>query len=251
MTQNIYDTADFFEGYSRLPRSVRGLEGAPEWPSVRALLPDLSGHKVVDLGCGFGWFCRWARGRGASDVLGIDVSDNMLVRARAMTKDTAITYRRADLEELELPEAPFDLAYSSLAFHYLENLDRLLATVYRALKPGGRLVFSAEHPLLTAPSRPGWTVDSEGRKTWPIDSYLREGQRVTDWLAKGVIKQHRTIGTYFNLLVKCGFTVTHIEEWGPTNEQIAAQPDLAEERERPTFFLMGALRSDTPGGRGA
>ena len=52
MTQNIYDDPKFFEGYSRLPRSVAGLDGAPEWPALRALIPNLQGCSVVDLGCG-------------------------------------------------------------------------------------------------------------------------------------------------------------------------------------------------------
>ena len=50
MTQNIYDDPSFFAGYSRLPRSVRGFAGAPEWPSLRALLPDVRGLRLVDLG---------------------------------------------------------------------------------------------------------------------------------------------------------------------------------------------------------
>ena len=152
MTQNIYDNPEFFAGYSRLGRSVEGLEGAPEWPALSALLPELRGRKAVDLGCGFGWFCRWAREQGAAEVLGIDVSENMLVRARADTADAAITYLRADMERVELPEAAFDVAYSSLALHYIENLERLLANVHRALVPGGYLVFSAEHPIFTAPA---------------------------------------------------------------------------------------------------
>lgn len=60
MTQNIYDDPDFFEGYGQLPRSRDGLDGAPEWPSLRAMLPNVAGRRVVDLGCGYGWFCRWA-----------------------------------------------------------------------------------------------------------------------------------------------------------------------------------------------
>jgi SAM-dependent methyltransferase len=242
MTQNIYDNPEFFAGYSRLGRSVDGLHGAPEWPALRALLPDLRGLRVVDLGCGFGWFCRWAHRQGAAEVVGIDVSEKMLARARADTADPAITYLRADLERVELPETSFDVAYSSLALHYIENLERLLATVYRALVPGGRLVFSAEHPIFTAPTRPGWSVDADGRKQWPIDSYLCEGQRRTDWLAKGVIKQHRTLGTYLNLLLRPGFTLSHVEEWGPTDEQVAARPALAEERLRPMFLLVAARR---------
>jgi ubiquinone/menaquinone biosynthesis C-methylase UbiE len=122
MTQNIYDDEDFFREYSRLPRSVAGLDAAPEWPALRALLPDLDGLTVVDLGCGFGWFCRWVREQGAASVLGIDASENMLARAIAATGDPAMTYTRADMEWLELPPASFDLAYSSLALHYVDRL---------------------------------------------------------------------------------------------------------------------------------
>ena len=75
MTQNIYDDEGFFREYSRLPRSVAGLDAAPEWSALRALLPDLDGLTVVDLGCGFGWFCRWVREQGAASVLGIRAPD--------------------------------------------------------------------------------------------------------------------------------------------------------------------------------
>jgi len=220
---------------------VRGLDGAPEWPALRALLPDLAGKRVVDLGCGFGWFCRWAAAQGAAQVLGLDVSENMLARARAASAHE-IVYERADLETLSLPEASFDLAYSSLAFHYVENVAGLLATVHRALGPGGKLVFSVEHPIYTAPSHPGWVMDAPGRRTWPIDGYSSEGSRTTDWLAKGVVKQHRTIGTTLNLLIRAGFAIAHVEDFAPTAAQIQANPALAEERERPMFLLVAAGR---------
>jgi len=242
LTQNIYDDERFFAGYSRLPRSVEGLDGAPEWPALRALLPDLRGLDVLDLGCGFGWFCRWARQQGAAHVLGVDVSEKMLARARATTEDPAITYSRADLERLQLPAASFDLVYSSLALHYVEALDRLMATMHRSLVHGGRLVLSVEHPIYTAPDEPGWSVDAAGRKRWPLDGYLEEGPRSTDWLTRGVIKQHRTIATYLNLLLGLGFAISHVEEWGPTREQIAARPELADERQRPPFLLVAARR---------
>lgn len=69
MAQNIYDNPDFFAGYIQLPRQVQGLDGAPEWPATRAMLPDLSGRRVIDLGCGFGWASRWMREQGAASVL--------------------------------------------------------------------------------------------------------------------------------------------------------------------------------------
>jgi SAM-dependent methyltransferase len=242
MTQNIYDDPGFFGGYSRLPRSQGGLDAMPEWPNLRAMLPDLAGRRVVDLGCGFGWFCRWAREAGAASVLGLDVSENMLARARAETADTAITYERADLDRLDLPAASFDLAYSALTLHYLEHLDAMLATVHRALVPGGCLVFSAEHPIYTAPSAPRWVGDEPGHRTWPLDDYLKEGRRSTDWLAPGVIKQHRTLATYLNLLIGLGFAILRVEEWGPTPADLAAHPEWADEVHRPAFLLVSARR---------
>jgi SAM-dependent methyltransferase len=207
MTQNIYDDEGFFAGYSRLPRSIHGLDMMPEWPAMRAMLPELRGASIVDLGCGFGWFCRWAAMQGAARVLGLDVSEKMLARARAETRDPAIAYERADLDRLDLPLAAFDLAYSALALHYLENLDGMLAVVHRALVPGGWFVFSAEHPTVTAPSVKEWMVAAAGHKIWPIDHYLDEGPRTTDWLAPGVVKQHRTLATYLNLLIGAGFAI--------------------------------------------
>ncbi|RVA54542.1 class I SAM-dependent methyltransferase [Mesorhizobium sp. M7A.F.Ca.US.001.01.1.1] len=242
MAQNIYDREDFFAGYSQLGRSVEGLEGAAEWPAMRAMLPDVGGLRVVDLGCGFGWFCRWAREHGAAQVLGLDLSEKMLARARAAGPDAGISYETADLDRLSLPEASFDLVYSSLALHYVEDVSRLFGTVYRALAPGGHFVFSTEHPIFMAPTKPGWVIDSEGRKTWPVDQYLVEGPRSTDWLAKGVVKHHRTIGTTLNALLQAGFTIAHVEEFRPTSEQIAAKPELAEELERPMFLLVSVRR---------
>ena len=221
---------------------MHGLNGAPEWPSIRALLPNLNGKRVVDLGCGFGWFARWAKMHGAAYVLGLDISENMIARATADTSDPDIEYVRADLDHLDLPEASFDFAYSSLAFHYLQDFDRLVRRVHRSLTPGSHLVFTVEHPIYMAPSRPGWSVDGDGRKTWPVNRYSVEGPRRTDWLAKDVLKHHRTIGTTLNTLIGAGFTIHHVQEWSPTDDQVVSNPDLADELERPMMLLVAAQR---------
>jgi hypothetical protein len=56
------------------------------------------------------------------------------------------------------------------------------------------------------------------------------------------MKQYRTIGTTVNTLIRLGFTLSHLEEWGPTDDQIAASPELTEDRERPMFLLVAARR---------
>jgi hypothetical protein len=98
------------------------------------------------------------------------------------------------------------------------------------------------HSIYTAPARPGWVEAQPGTRSWPVDRYLEEGERTTDWLAKGVLKQHRTVATYVNLLIRHNLRLAHLEEWGPTPGQIAAQPGLADERQRPAFLLMSAQR---------
>ena len=209
MAQNIYDNPAFFEGYAQLPRSVQGLDGAPEWPALKAMLPDLTGKSVVDLGCGYGWFCRAARELGASEVTGVDISEKMLARAAELTADPQIHYQRSDLD---------------------------------ALKPGGSLVFSMEHPIYTCASRQGWLTDDNGERFWGVNHYQDEGQRVSNWLADGVIKYHRTLGTTLNALIRAGLTISNVNEWGPTQAQIDAWPALAEEAERPMLVLIAARK---------
>src|SRR3954454_21354823 len=105
MAQNIYDEPEFFEGYSALPRSQHGLSplGAPEWPILSSYIPPLQDKSFLDLGCGFGWYCRWAADQGASIVHGIDISSKMLEVAKQATKDhSVIEYQQADLEKLRL-----------------------------------------------------------------------------------------------------------------------------------------------------
>jgi SAM-dependent methyltransferase len=241
MAQNVYDDPAFFAGYASMPRSVEGLDAAPEWPALQAMLPRLAGLRVVDLGCGFGWFCRWAAAAGAASVLGLDVSERMLERAVRETEDPRVTYRREDLETVDLDVGAFDVAYSSLTLHYLPDVDRVLAGIRAALAPGGVFVASVEHPVYTAPSAPAFVPGAARRPVWPLDRYLDRGSRVTDWLAPGVVKYHHTVSDYVGGMLRAGFTLTALEEWGPTDEQVAEHPDWAGDRERPLFMLLSGV----------
>lgn len=193
-----------------------------------------------------GWFCRWAAEQGAASVHGVDLSTNMLERARSMHDFGVISYQQADLDALRLSPGSFDLVFSSLAFHYLTDLDWLWREVATALAPGGRLVFSVEHPMFTAPmalAGDGWIHPDDGQNVWPVDSYLVEGPRTRNWLTPGVIKQHRTMSTYINTLACCGFEILELVEWGPTDAELADRPELREERDRPTFMLVSTRKA--------
>jgi ubiquinone/menaquinone biosynthesis C-methylase UbiE len=242
MSQNIYDDPHFFAGYATLDRSVKGLDGAPEWPALQAMLPPLQGQRILDLGCGYGWFCRYARDNHAASVVGLDISEKMLTQARNMTTGEGISYQREDLDALTLAADSFELVYSSLALHYLQDIERLLVTIYQALTPGGMLVFSAEHPIYTAPLTQGWIKDKTGQLSWPVNHYQQEGERISNWFAEGVKKQHRKLATWINALIGAGFEIVCVDEWGPSAEQIAANPALDEEKERPMVFLLSARK---------
>jgi SAM-dependent methyltransferase len=247
---NLYDDPAFFAAYRQLDRSRLGLAGAPEWPAVEALLPAVAGARVVDLGCGFGAFARWAAAAGATEVLALDGSARMLERAQALTDDPRVRFDRIDLGELTLPATTYDLAYSALVVHYLDDITRFARSVHAALRPGGRFVLTTEHPVFMASTRADF-ADVDGRRAWPVDHYADEGEITTDWLMPGVRKFFRSVGTTVNALIDAGFVIQRLVEWTPSVEQVAADPRLAPERDRPAFLLIAADRpaSESTSGR--
>ena len=71
MKENKYDNPSFFDQYEKMLRSQIGLEGAGEWHTLKKMLPDFQGKNILDLGCGFGWHCRYAMENGAESFLGL------------------------------------------------------------------------------------------------------------------------------------------------------------------------------------
>jgi SAM-dependent methyltransferase len=242
--QNIYDNPDFFAGYTQLPRSRSGLSVVFEWAAFQRLLPtSLDGKRVLDLGCGLGYFAREARARGARQVIGMDLSERMLQEARARTNDPGITYLRASLEDIEPEADSFDLVVSSLALHYIADYPSLVRRVAACLVPGGRFAFSVEHPIYTAHGTADWCADANGtRLHWPVDRYRDEGERRTHWFVDGVVKYHRTTETYVNTLLDAGLILTRLAEPEAEPAALAEHPEWHDERRRPPFLLLAADR---------
>ncbi|KAL3965231.1 hypothetical protein ACCO45_002235 [Purpureocillium lilacinum] len=262
MAQNIYDRQDFFDAYDKTSTPTR--PGTASRPSC----PPVAGLDVLDLGCGSGWFCRWAAAHGARSVLGVDVSEKMLAKARGLSAATTTTeeharieYRRADLDELTLPEsdtARYGLVFSSLALHYLADLPRVVALAHRVLAPGGFFVFNVEHPIYTAPRNPrvvraapvadensqGASDDAQGELCWPLTGYGDEGERVVDWLAKGLRKYHRSVTGYMDVLLAQGFLVRAFKEFFPTEEELASGRADEVEKLRPLFLMMSLQKQN-------
>jgi SAM-dependent methyltransferase len=241
MKQNKYDQPEFFAEYSRMPRSIHGLAAGLEWTTFRALLPDLHNKRVLDLSCGFGWHCRYAHEHGASKVIGIDLSEKMLERARYTTDTPRIEYQRCAIEDINFSVNQFDIVISSLALHYVESFDLVCRKVHHALTSNGLFLFSVEHPIFTALPTQDWYYGPTGERLhWPIDNYQKEGRRQTNWLTDNVIKYHRTMATYVNTLIKFGFRITNLEE--PKPEPDISDPDVQDQSRRPPFLLIATVR---------
>jgi 2-polyprenyl-3-methyl-5-hydroxy-6-metoxy-1,4-benzoquinol methylase len=242
--QNIYDDPAFFAGYSSLERFGEGWERAMEHADLLALLPDVRGRRVLDLGCGAGQLAHHLATHGATDVVGIDVSERMLAVARAEWAHPRVTYQRDAIETVELPAARFDLIVSSLVLHYVTDYPALLRRIADWLTPGGVLVYSTEHPIYTArlPGE-GWAVDDAGRRTgWNLDRYADEGARDEHWFVPGVRKIHRTFATLVNGLIEAGFVVERVVEPVPTDRWLESHPLATDERLRPMFLLIRARK---------
>ena len=137
--QNIYDNEIFFMGYKKIREREINANNLFEIPALLAMLPDLSGKWILDLGCGFGEHCKAFVMRGAAFVMGIDISERMLAVARRENSDTRIEYRHMPMEDIDMIEGQFDLVVSSLAIHYVEDFRGLMEKIYGLLSPGGVL----------------------------------------------------------------------------------------------------------------
>lgn len=243
MKENKYDDAVFFQKYGEMTRSVKGLAGAGEWPALERLLPDFSGKRVLDLGCGYGWHCRYAAEHGAVSVLGTDISRRMLERAAEINGGGAIEYRCAAMEDLDFPESSFDVALSSLAFHYVRDFAPLVGNIRRWLKAGGRLVFSVEHPVFTSYGTQDWWYGEDGSILhFPVDRYYSEGRREAVFLGERVIKYHRTLTTYLETLLEHGFQLRHVVEPQPPQDMLDL-PGMRDELRRPMMLIVSAQKT--------
>ena len=247
MKQNKYDDDAFFSAYKQMPRSVHGLKAAGEWHVLEKHMPSLKNKDVLDLGCGFGWHCDYAYKKGANQVTGVDLSSNMLRKAKELNKDHSITYIQNSIEEVRFPDQSYDVILSSLALHYVATYRETVQHVYNWLREDGTFLFTVEHPIFTAREEQEWAMNEQGgRMYWPVDQYQFQGKRTTSFLTNDVLKYHRTFSTYVNELIHAGFVIQAIEEPQPTQEAMKQFDEMKDELRRPMFLMIEAKKA---GGR--
>ncbi|MGE5181401.1 MAG: class I SAM-dependent methyltransferase, partial [Acidobacteriota bacterium] len=210
-------------------------------PAQLAVVGDVRGLSVLDVGCGAGYLTRLVAGAGAT-ATGIDISPRMIELARA--EDAGSTYEELDAVALgeRFAAGSFDLAASCLALQDMPDPPAVLRAVRAVLRPGGRFVASIEHPCSNPPVR-FWERDERGAKQHLcIDRYFDRGPRQYEWerwpTQFTTTARHAPLADWFAWLLAAGFSLRGFHEPVPSPEAIARRPKLADALRVPYFAMF-------------
>jgi ubiquinone/menaquinone biosynthesis C-methylase UbiE len=221
-------------------------------PAQIALCGEVAGMRLLDVGCGSGYFAREMARRGAR-VTGVDISPRMIEHARRVeqVEPLGVEYHVADAAEIASLFAPesFDIATSCVALQDMPSVPGALRSIRSVVRPGGRLVASITHPGSDTPFRK-WERDEAGRKRWLcVDRYFESGPISYAW-RDGPTEfttpaMHATLEQWFEWILGAGFQLRALREPRPTDDAVRARPDL-EDATRMPYFLIFDLISAVP-----
>ena len=212
-----------------------------EEPAFLRALGAVAGLRVLDLGCGDGTTAHQVLDRGAAEYVGVDGSAAMVAVARREAEGDRARFVHQDIEDLVVPDGAFDVVTSRMALHHVADLAGVVASARCALRPGGRLLFSVVHPVISSP-----TSGRDGPRTsWTVDDYFRRGPRHRPWLGSTATWHHHTVEDHVAAVLGAGLVLDLISECAPDAGLLAHDPAELERRRRvPLMLLVGASRPD-------
>lgn len=240
MKQNIYDNNEFFKQYQQIRAREFNYNKQIEQPNFLQLVPDLQGQVVLDIGCGAGDFAAICIQKGAKEVLGIDISTNMITTAKKRHQQNHLKFMDIAFEDVILQQGHFHFVSSSLALHYMANLHDVIQKISAALSRGGIFLFSIQHPIYTANmGQDNWITDEDGNHLhFAVDRYHDEGIRKENWLVDDVMMYHRSIATIVNTLMNNGLSIEKVVEPIPSEEFLQQVPNFKKTLRSPPFLII-------------
>ena len=223
-----------------------------EKPAMQRLLPANKPVEVILLGCGSGEEIETLRSAKVqiTSLYGIDNSAGLIDYAKLNYPE--YTFATQSLEEWQ-PKQPYDLIYSSLTFHYVEDWSELFAKLYQALKPQGELLFSVQHPVkwgsATTRSKQAnkFLLGYEKQKTtagftvW--GDYLTPREIHDTLFGKiPITHYHKPISEMVNTFIRSGFEIVQMLEPLPIAESKQTHPDFYKTYAKIPLFVIFKLR---------
>jgi SAM-dependent methyltransferase len=188
------------------------------------ILGDVNGRDVLELGCGAASCARWLATQGAR-VVATDLSAGMLRHAVAGEGRSGVHVPLAQADAVNLPfgDASFDIVCTAFgAVPFVADSARVMAEVFRILRPGGRWAFSITHPMrwvfLDDPGEHGLVAVHSYFDRSPYVEHDEHGTPT-------YVEQHRTVGDRIRELINAGFVLSDLvePEWPEGHEQIWGQ----------------------------
>jgi ubiquinone/menaquinone biosynthesis C-methylase UbiE len=185
-----------------------------------ALLGEVRGLRILDVGSGNGYLCRKLAKAGAM-LTGVELSEQFLqlAKARETTEPLGITYYHASVVDMAfLPEAHFDRAVSNYVLMDVLDYTAAVRQVFRVLRPGGCFVVVISHPCFAC--GPGdWVKPApdsprrEDRVAYCVDNYFQRGPYLGQWgKLDPVLSFHRPLRDYWQTFTEAGFRVEGFDE---------------------------------------
>jgi len=205
-------------------------------PVMLRLCGDVTGKRVLDLGCGEGRFCRMLADRGAR-CAGIDVTPEMASTARERGPGD---YALSDAARLPFQDQTFDLVVSYITLVDIPDYRRAIAECARVLKPGGSIV-AANLGFTSANALPnsGWLRDEDGRRVYfALDHYAEERAQWYEWRNIRIENYHRPLSGYMKAYLASGLALRFFDEPVPEDQSLEAHPEFENWFRVPYFNVM-------------
>lgn len=201
------------------------------------LFGDVSGKKVLEIGCGNGHSLEYIACRKAAELWGLDISEKQIERTKEYLSSRGISAKLICSpmeEECGIPESFFDFVYSVYAIGWTTDIVNTFRRIGSYLKKDGIFIFSWSHPI---------------HKCVALENSILEFKKCyfdESWYSVSLGKNElslsdRKMSTYVNALYKAGFIIEEMVE--QSDEDIMGKGDFADKaRMLPVTFVIKARK---------